>query len=123
MTKVTDPLGRSTVTAATPAEACFGHGHGQPHDVIHLRFARAPATTTYADQTTETDDYDVLGRRKTHTDQMSSPTQYGYDAEGQLTAVTDALMNVTQYGYDLSGNLTGVTGRRTITRRRTCTTT
>jgi RHS repeat-associated protein len=65
-------------------------------------------TTTYADATTETDAYDIRGRRTAHTDQMGSVTQYGYDAEGQLTSVTDALSNVTQYAYDGNGNLASV---------------
>jgi RHS repeat-associated protein len=110
VTKVTDALGRSTMTTydgvgrrASVTDAA-GHTTSYAYDSRgHL------LTTTYADATTETDAYDVLGRRTTHTDQMGSLTRYGYDAEGQLTSVTDALSNVTLYGYDASGNLTSVT--------------
>jgi RHS repeat-associated protein len=109
-TKVTDPLGRSTVTTYDAVGRRASVTDAAGHTTSYAYDARGHLTTTsYADNTSETDAYDSVGRRTSHTDQMGSVTQYGYDAEGQLTSVTDALSHATQYGYDASGNLTSVT--------------
>ena len=110
VTKVTDPLGRATITTfdavgrRTSATDAAGHRTDFTYDVRgHL------TDTSYPDGTSQHDTYDSRGRLVASTDQMGAITAYGYDNQGQLTSVTDALNHVTTRAYDTDGNPIAIT--------------
>jgi RHS repeat-associated protein len=110
LTRVTDPIGRETVTSYDAAGRrssvidAAGHTTNYVYDLRgHL------IETDFADASATHDTYDAIGRRIATTDQNGATTHYDYDAEGQLMSVTDALGNVTQYTYDGDRNLVSVT--------------
>ena len=110
VTKVTDPLGRSTATAYDAAGRRTSVTDPAGHQTSYSYDARGHVLeTSYADGTSVHDGYDDRGRRTSTTDQLGTVTAFGYDDQGQLTSVTDGLNHVTSYAYDLDGDLTSVT--------------
>ena len=109
ITKVTDALGRATLTGYDALGRRTSVTDPAGHRTDYVYDARSHLIETHhPDGGIERDSFDTRGRRITHTDQTGAITAYGYDAEGQLTSVTDAGGNVTRYGYDFAGNLASV---------------
>jgi RHS repeat-associated protein len=113
--KVTDPLGRASLTAFDPL--------GRPIRTVDPRGAATDTAYTPTDQVrsvtdplgrTTTFDYSPTGQLETVTDAREGVTAYDYDEMDRVKTVTDPLGAAESMEYDANGNLKKHTSRRGI---------
>ena len=106
VTKVTDPLGRETVTTYDRAgrPVTVTDALGRAASTVYDKAGR-PTSVTRADGSRLSWSYDVLGQQTGYTDASGATTSYAYDAAGRQVSATDTAGRVTDFGYDVAGNL------------------